>query len=89
MQSTTIAAGPRRGQNFVMAEHRTTPAKLEDSELQNLAAQWRLRAMQGDQLAHRLAQSLEAEQRRRIRDSGLQPLAPRHSRVGAPWWKFW
>ncbi|MBU1361428.1 MAG: hypothetical protein KKC79_13955 [Gammaproteobacteria bacterium] len=67
----------------------TVPAKLEDSELQSLASQWRLRAMQGDQLAHRLAQSLEAEQRRRIRDSGLQPLPPAHSSDAAPWWKFW
>ncbi|WP_436820413.1 hypothetical protein [Variovorax sp. DT-64] len=67
----------------------TTPAKLEDSELQSLAAEWRIRAMQGDQLAHRMAQALEAEQRRRIRDSGLQPLPPARSSASAPWWKFW
>ncbi|MEJ7686855.1 MAG: hypothetical protein WKG52_07630 [Variovorax sp.] len=67
----------------------TTPAALEDDELQTLASEWRIRAMQGDQLAHRMAQSLEAEQRRRIRDSGLQPLPPMGSSVLAPWWKFW
>lgn len=48
--------------------------------------------MQGDQLAHRMAQALEAEQRRRIRDTGLQTLAPAASSIrsrNTPWWKFW
>jgi hypothetical protein len=89
MQSSTIAAAPWRVQNFGMSEQMTTPAKLEDSELQSLAAEWRIRAMQGDQLAHRMAQALEAEQRRRIRDTGLQPLPPARSSAAAPWWKFW
>jgi hypothetical protein len=89
MQSSTIAATHRGGQNFGMPESPTTPAELEDSELQNLAAEWRLRAMQGDQLAHRMARALEAEQRRRIRDTGLQPLPPAESSIQSPWWKFW
>lgn len=72
-----------------MSELTISPALLEDAELQSLAAQWRIRAMQGDQLAHRMAQALEAEQRRRIRDSGLQPLPPARSADMAPWWKFW
>ena len=73
-----------------MSEMPTQPATLEDQELQHLAAQWRIRAMHGDQLAHRMARALEAEQRRRIRDTGLQPLPPPiASRSAAPWWKFW
>ena len=72
-----------------MPEPTTTPAKLEDSELQSLAVEWRIRAMQGDKLAHRMAQALEAEQRRRTRDTGLQPLPPARSSTGPPWWKFW
>ena len=72
-----------------MSEQTTTPATLHDAELQALAAEWRIRAMQGDQLAHRMAQSLEAEQRRRIRDSGLAPLPPARSHDEGPWWKFW
>ena len=89
-QSSTIADTLSRGQNFGMAEPlTTTPAELEDTELQNLAAEWRIRAMQGDQLAHRMARALEAEQRRRIRDTGLQPLPPAGSCVNSPWWKFW
>jgi hypothetical protein len=76
-------------QNFGMPAPSTTPAHLEDHELQNLASEWRIRAMQGDQLAHRMAQALEAEQRRRIRDTGLQTLPPAPSRTSTPWWKFW
>ena len=72
-----------------MAETSMSPANLQDEELHNLATEWRMRAMRGDQLAHRLAQALEAEQRRRIRDSGLQILTPAASRASAPWWKFW
>ena len=72
-----------------MAQPMTTPAALQDEELQSLAAEWRIRAMQGDQLAHRMAQALEAEQRRRIRDTGLLALPPEHPPVVAPWWKFW
>jgi len=79
----------RDGQNFGMTEPSTSPATLHDQELQSLATEWRVRAMRGDQLAHRMAQALEAEQRRRIRDSGLQILAPAASRAPAPWWKFW
>jgi hypothetical protein len=77
-------------QNFGMSVPSTSPAALQDAELQNLASEWRLRAMQGDQLAHRMAQALEAEQRRRIRDTGLQTLPPAASRRNStPWWKFW
>ena len=72
-----------------MSDLMTMPVQLEDAELQSQAAQWRMRAMQGDQLAHRMAQALEAEQRRRIRDTGLQPLPPARSSASAPWWKFW
>lgn len=72
-----------------MADPATTPAKLEDAELQSLASEWRVRAMQGDQLARRMAQALEAEQRRRIRDTGLMTLPPEHAADMAPWWKFW
>ena len=72
-----------------MPEPSTAPATLQDQELQSLATEWRVRAMRGDQLAHRMAQALEAEQRRRIRDSGLQILAPAASCAPAPWWKFW
>ena len=72
-----------------MSEFSTTPAALQDQELQSLATEWRMRAMQGDQLAHRMARALEAEQRRRIRDSGLQILTPAASRTPSPWWKFW
>jgi hypothetical protein len=73
-----------------MSELPTQPASLEDAELQNLAAQWRIQAMHGDQLAHRMARALEAEQRRRIRDTGLQPLPPPAVSCSAgPWWKFW
>ncbi|MDM0020587.1 hypothetical protein [Variovorax saccharolyticus] len=72
-----------------MSEFSTTPAALQDQELQSLATEWRMRAMQGDQLAHRMARALEAEQRRRIRDSGLQILTPAASRASSPWWKFW
>ena len=79
----------RDGQNFGMSEPSTAPASLQDEELQHLATEWRMRAMQGDQLAHRMARALEAEQRRRIRDSGLQILVPESSRAPAPWWKFW
>ena len=89
MQISTIAAIPARVQNFGMPAPSTTPAALQDDELQNLASEWRIRAMQGDQLAHRLAQALEAEQRRRIRDTGLQTLPPEASPNPAPWWKFW
>jgi hypothetical protein len=90
MQTSTIAARPVRVQNFGVSVPSTSPASLEDAELQNLASEWRLRAMQGDQLAHRMAQALEAEQRRRIRDTGLQTLAPAASRRSStPWWKFW
>jgi hypothetical protein len=72
-----------------MPEPSTTPAALHDAELQTLASEWRIRAMQGDQLAHRMALALEAEQRRRIRDSGLQTLAPAPSPINPRWWKFW
>jgi hypothetical protein len=89
MQISTIAQTPCHGQNFGMSDPSTLPATLEDEELQNLASAWRIRAMQGDRLAHRMAQALEAEQRRRIRDSGLQALPPDASPVSAPWWKFW
>jgi hypothetical protein len=95
MQSSTIAEPLDDGQNFAMADSLTTPATLPDEELQSLASEWRIRAMQGDQLAHRMAQALEAEQRRRIRDTGLMPLLPErpagpdHSADMAPWWKFW
>jgi hypothetical protein len=77
------------GRISAMSDPSTLPASLEDEELQNLASAWRIRAMQGDHLAHRMAQALEAEQRRRIRDSGLQMLPPAASPVSAPWWKFW
>jgi hypothetical protein len=76
-------------QNFGMHAQSTTPATLEDQELQTLASEWRIRAMRGDQLAHRMAQALEAEQRRRIRNSGLQTLPPASSPSHSPWWKFW
>ena len=72
-----------------MSDLSTSPGALQDEELQNLATEWRMRAMQGDQLAHRMARALEAEQRRRIRDSGLQILVPEASRAMPPWWKFW
>lgn len=88
-QSSTIAVDARDGQNFAMSETSMSPASLQDQELQSLATEWRMRAMRGDQLAHRLARELEAEQRRRIRDSGLQVLMPEASRSSAPWWKFW
>jgi len=88
-QTSTIADPARDGQNFGMPEPSTAPANLQDEELQSLATEWRMRAMQGDQLAHRMARALEAEQRRRIRDSGLQILVPESSRATAPWWKFW
>jgi hypothetical protein len=65
------------------------PSTLQDAELQTLASQWRIRAMQGDRLAHRMAQALEAEQRRRVRDSGLSAMPPEPSRAPAPWWRFW
>jgi len=92
MQISTIVATPVARQNFGMPAPSTTPANLDDSELQSLASQWRIRAMQGDQLAHRMAQALEAEQRRRIRDTGLQTLPPAASSMQSrrtPWWKFW
>ena len=89
MQSSTIAAAHGHGQNFRMPETSTPHTTLHDQELQSLAAEWRIRAMQGDQLAHRMARALEAEQRRRIRDSGLQTLPPAASRSPAPWWRFW
>jgi hypothetical protein len=89
MQISTIAAPCVHVQNFGMPAPSTTPANLEDEELQTLASEWRIRAMRGDQLAHRLAQALEAEQRRRIRDTGLQTLPPASSDGSAPWWKFW
>jgi hypothetical protein len=90
MQSSTIAEPSGRGQNFAMADPlSTTPAELQDAELQSLASEWRIRAMQGDQLAHRMAQALEAEQRRRIRDTGLLALPPERATELAPWWKFW
>ena len=37
-----------------MSEPSTAPGNLQDEELQHLAIEWRMRAMQGDQLAHRL-----------------------------------
>jgi hypothetical protein len=92
MQISTIVAMSGCGQNFGMSAPSTTPAHLNDDELQNLASEWRIRAMQGDQLAHRMAQALEAEQRRRIRDTGLQTLPPAASSMylrKKPWWKFW
>lgn len=89
MQSSTIAPPFGDGQNFGMSEISMSPANLQDEELHNMATEWRMRAMRGDQLAHRLAQALEAEQRRRIRDSGLQILTPAASHAPAPWWKFW
>ena len=89
MQISTIAVPPAGVQNFGMPVPSTTPAILEDEELQTLASEWRIRAMRGDQLAHRMAQALEAEQRRRIRDTGLQTLAPAASPGPSPWWKFW
>lgn len=89
MQSSTIAVAARDRQNFGMSETAMSPATLHDQELQSLATEWRMRAMRGDQLAQRMARALEAEQRRRIRDSGLQVLMPEASRTPAPWWKFW
>lgn len=89
MQISTIAAPLGRVQNFGMSSPTPTPANLQDEELQNLASEWRIRAMRGDQLAHRMAQVLEAEQRRRIRDTGLQTLPPAASPSLPPWWKFW
>lgn len=92
MQISTIVVKSACGQNFGMSAPSTTPANLNDDELQNLASEWRIRAMQGDQLAHRMAQALEAEQRRRIRDTGLQTLPPAASSMYSrktPWWKFW
>jgi len=75
-----------------MSDYSTTPAALDDAELQSLAAEWRIRAMRGDQLAQRMARALEAEQRRRLRDTGLQALAPASTPAApsnGPWWKFW
>jgi hypothetical protein len=77
------------GRISAMPEPMKTPAKLPDSELQSLASEWRIRAMRGDHLAHRMAQALEAEQRRRIRDTGLQPLPPADSSGAPRWWKLW
>ena len=90
MQISTIAGPREHVQNSGMSPLSTTPAILQDEELQSLASEWRIRAMRGDQLAHRMAQALEAEQRRRIRDTGLQALPPQASyRAAGPWWKFW
>ena len=49
-----------------MSEFSTTPAALQDQELQSLATEWRVRAMRGDQLAHRMAQALEADASARL-----------------------
>ena len=52
-----------------MSEFSTTPAALQDQELQSLATEWRMRAMQGEQLVREAEQTvieLEADTSARL-----------------------
>lgn len=62
---------------------------LGDAELEQLAAQWRARALRGAREAYGVAHALEAERRRRLRAISLLPVAPELPRPPRPWWKFW
>jgi hypothetical protein len=74
-----------------MASEVPNPANVSDTDLAVLAHHWRARAMRGEREAFGLAQVLEVEQRRRLRDSIYVELAPAKSQfqTGRPWWKFW
>jgi len=67
------------------------PTELSDTDLAQLAHQWRARAMRGERQAFGLAQAFEIEQRRRLRDSFFVELTPATTQyqTDRPWWKFW
>ena len=64
--------------------------EMDDERLSELSREWRARALRGEQSAFGPAQALEAELRRRARNSGRAPLSdlPELPRA-KPWWKFW
>jgi len=67
------------------------PTELSDTDLAQLAHEWRARAMRGDRQAFGPAQAFEVEQRRRLRDSLFVELTPAVTpfQTDRPWWKFW
>ncbi len=66
-------------------------ADVDDKELQRLCAAWRASARHGNREAFSIAFVLEAEQRRRARNSRIQTLAPEFAMPAQTrqWWKFW
>lgn len=64
--------------------------EMDDERLGELSREWRARALRGEQSAFGPAQALEAELRRRVRNTGLAPLPDLPELPPAkPWWKFW
>ena len=73
-----------------MTTLRSTPqlGHLADDELEQLAIEWRKRALRGDRESNGIAHVLEVEQRRRLRPSQMAPLTSAQP-VRRPWWRLW
>jgi hypothetical protein len=66
------------------------PEQLNDDELARQAAEWRRRALSGDQAANGLAHELEREVRRRSGALSTLGAVLREPAVRSrPWWRFW
>ena len=61
--------------------------ELDDDRLAELSREWRARALRGEQSAFGPAQALEAELRRRVRNTDLAPLSDLPEAPPKPWWK--
>ena len=73
-----------------MTGQETHLTELDDDRLSELGREWRARALRGERAAFGVAQTFEAEQRRRVRETGLQQLSePAELPARKPWWKFW
>lgn len=74
-----------------MSDLTPNPSDVSDTDLALLAHHWRARALRGERDAFGVAQALEVEQRRRLRDSFYVDLEPSKTeyQTDRPWWKFW
>jgi len=74
-----------------MSETTPNPTNVSDTDLGQLAHHWRARALRGEREAFGVAQALEVEQRRRLRDSFYVELEPSKTafQTSRPWWRFW
>lgn len=61
---------------------------LANEELEQLAIEWRKRALRGDRESYGIAHALEVEQRRRLRPSQMAPLTSTQA-LRRPWWRLW